>query len=166
MELDVPPEGRAAGWSYTAAWCRAYLFARSGEAQPRLLDIYPQRLYGGAPATVKVEVGLGLKAGPLEAEAGRIGTDLHLGQVTPVMLGFFGDQERMPYWELRPKDKPVLGIYHFWMIVEQPPGCGAVRLSVLGEGNLQTRLFNIPVGPAKRAWDNRQSIALARLAAP
>ncbi len=160
IELDLLPEGRAAGWSYTAAWCRACLFAPGGETQPRLLDIYPQRLYEGSPATVRVEVGLGLKAGPVEAEVGKVGTDLHVGQVTPVTVGFFGEEERMPYWELRAGDRAVLGIYHFWMIVEQPPGCSAVRLAVQGEGDLQTRFFNIPVGPKERAWGRRESVAL------
>jgi len=161
MEFDVPLEGREAGWAYSAAWCRAYLFSPGNETQPRVLDVYPQHLYEGQPATVKVEVGLGLQAGPLEIKVGSISTDLHLGQVTPVTVGFFGEEERTPYWELRAKEKPILGIYHFWLVVEQPPACDSVRLSALGEGNLQTRLFSIPVGPQNRLWGERQSIALA-----
>jgi hypothetical protein len=51
-------------------------------------------------------------------------------------------------------------MYHFWLVVEQPPACDAVRLSALGEGNLQTRLFSIPVGPPNRLWGKRESIAL------
>ena len=161
VEFDLLPEGRRSRWSYTVAWCRAYLFAPGSAVQPRLLDIYPQRLYEGQPRTVKAEVGLGLKAGPVEAEVSKVGTDLHVGQVTPVTVGFLGEGERSPYWELRPADKPILGVYHFWMIVEQPPGCGPIRLSALGEGNLQTRLFNIAVGPKERAWEKRESISLA-----
>jgi len=161
MEFDVPPEGREAGWAYSAAWCRAYLFSPGNETQPRVVDIYPQHLYEGQPATVKVEVGLGLQAGPIEIKVGSIGTDLHLGQVTPVTVGFFGEEERAPYWELRAKEKPILGIYHFWLVVEQPPTCSPVRLFALGEGNLQTRLFSIPVGPRNRLWGERRSIALA-----
>jgi len=38
--------------------------------QPRVLDIYPQHLYEGEPSSVKVEAGLGLKAGPVEVEVG------------------------------------------------------------------------------------------------
>jgi hypothetical protein len=160
LEFDVLPEGRKGGWSYSAAWCRAYLFSPGSTAQPRVLEIYPQRLYEGEPRTVKVEVGLGLKVEPVEVELGKVGTDLHIGQVTPVTVGFFGDEERSPYWELRAREKPILGVYHFWMIAEQPPECGPVRLAVLGEGDLQTRLFNIPVGPKERAWENRESIPL------
>lgn len=162
MELDALPEGREEGWTYTTAWCRAFLFSPGGDVQPRLLDIYPQRLYEGEPATVKVEVGLGLKAGPVEAKAGKASTDLHMGQVSPVTVGFLGEEERSPYWELRAGKRSILGLYHFWMIVEQPPGCGPVRLKVLGAGDLQTRLFTIPVGPKVRAWDDRrESVALA-----
>lgn len=160
LEFDVLPEGRKGGWSYSAAWCRAYLFSPGCETQPRVLTIFPQRLYDGEPRTVKVEVGLGLKVEPVEAEIAKVGTDLQLGQVMPATVGFLGEEERAPYWELRADEKSILGIYHFWMIVEQPPDCGPVRLAVLGEGNLQTRFFNTPVGPKERAWENRESITL------
>ena len=50
--------------------------------------------------------------------------------------------------------------YHFWLIVERPPGCGEVRLKVLGEGDLRTRLFTIPVGPKERAWEQRPNVVL------
>ncbi|MGQ9595690.1 MAG: hypothetical protein ACUVXH_14350 [Anaerolineae bacterium] len=161
MEFDVLPQGRKAGWAYTVAWCRAYLFSTETEVQPRLLDLYPQHLYEGGPTDVRVEVGLGLQAGPVEAKVAGLGTDLHLGQVTPVTLGFFGEEERAPYWELRAKEKSILGVYHFWMIVEQPSGCGRLRLAALGEGTLQTRLFTLPLGPKERVWANRGSISLA-----
>lgn len=164
LEFDVLPQGRKGGWSYSAAWCRAYLFARGSARQPRVLHIYPQQLYEGEPRTVTVEVGLALKAEPVEAEIAKVGTDLRLGQVMPATVGFMGEQERSPYWELRARDKPILGLYHFWMIVEQPPGCGPVRLCVLGEGDLQARLFNLPVGPKERAWENRESVPLGAAA--
>lgn len=161
MEFDVLPEGREAGWAYTAAWCRAYLFAPGSRVQPQVLALYPERLYEGKPTAVRVEVGLGLKAGPVEATPGKLSADLHLGQVTPVTLGFFGEEERAPYWELRAKEKPILGVYHFWLVVERPPGCDKVRLTALGEGDLRTRLFTIPVGPKERAWSSRRSIVLS-----
>ena len=97
-----------------------------------MLDIYPQHLYEGEPSPVKVEVGLGLKAGPVGVDVSSIGTDLHLGQVTPVTTGFFGREEREPRWELRARAKPILGVYHCWMIVERPAGCGPVRLATFG----------------------------------
>jgi hypothetical protein len=162
LEFDVPPAGREAHWAYSAAWCRAYFFAQNSQTQPQVLDVYPQRLYDGQPAAVKVGLELGLMAGPVEAKVGQIGTDLHLGQVTPVTVGFLGDEERTPYWELRAKDYPVLGVYHFWLMVGQPPGCGPVRFAMLGEGNLQTRFFNIPVGPKERVWQKRKSITLEK----
>ena len=161
MELDIVPEGRETGWAYVVAWCRAYLFSPGSEVQPRVLEVYPQRLYEGERSTVQVEVGLGLKAGPAEAQVGKIGTELHLGQVQPVTLGFLGEEERSPYWELRPAEKPILGIYHFWMIVEQPEGCGPVRVSVLGEGDLQAYILRIPVGPKNRVMEKRRSALIA-----
>jgi hypothetical protein len=162
LEFDVPPAGREAHWAYTNAWCQARLYSPNSQTQPQVLDVYPQRLYDGEPAAIKVALDLGFKAGPVEAKIGQIGTDLHLGQVTPVTVGFLGDEERAPYWELRAKDYPVLGVYHFWLMVGQPPGCGPVRLAVVGEGNLQTRFFIIPVGPKERVWQNRESITLEK----
>jgi len=162
LEFDVLPEGRKGNWSYSAAWCRAYLFSPGSGVKPRVLTVYPQRLYHGERRTVKVEVGLGVKVEPVEVEVAKIGTDLQLGCVMPVAMGFLGEEERAPYWELRRKDRPILGIYHFWMIVEQPPGCPLVRLAALGEGELQTRHFNIPVGPKERDWENRKSVVLTR----
>lgn len=161
MELDIAPEGREAGWAYAVAWCRAYLFSPGSAAQPRVLEVYPQRLYEGERTTVQVEIGLGLKAGPAEAQVGKIGTDLHLGQVQPVTVGFLGEEERSPYWELRAAEHPILGIYHFWMIVEQPEGGGPVRLAVQGEGDLRSHILRIPVGPKERAWRWRPSIPIS-----
>lgn len=161
MELDVPPERRTPRWGYSAAWCRAYLFAPESAIQPRVVWVYPQRLYEGEPRTVKIETGLGIDASPVRLDLLKIGTDLQVGQVTPVTLGFHGDEERSPYWELRAKDSPLLGLYHFWMIVEQPAGCGAVRIACLGEGDLRTRVLTIPVGPKERTWENRPSVVLA-----
>lgn len=160
LEFDIPWAERQTGWSYSVAWCRAYLFSPDSQAQPRVLAIYPQQLYAGEPAPFKVEVGLGLKGGPVEANLGQVSTDLHLGQVTPITIGFLGDEERKPYWELRAKNKPIFGLYHFWLTVERPPECGPVYLSAMGEGNLQARFFNIPVGPKDRAWASRQNVAL------
>lgn len=161
MEFDIVPEGKEAGWAYAVAWCRAYLFSPGSQVQPRVLEVYPQRLYEGERTSVQVEVGLGLKAGPAEAQVGRIGTDLHLGQVQPVTLGFLGEAERAPYWELRPAERPILGVYHFWMIVEQPEGCGPVRISVLGEGDVQAFILRIPVRPKKRVVEQRPSVLIA-----
>ena len=41
-----------------------------------------------------MEVGLGLKAGPVEVEVGSIGTDLHVGQVTPVTTAVFDRRDK------------------------------------------------------------------------
>lgn len=160
MELDVPPEVKSAGWHFKDAWCRVFLFTPGSNTQPRVLDIYPKRLYEGSPAAVKVGLGLGLSAGPLEAKVAEVSTDLHVGQVTPITLGFFGDEERAPYWELRSKGVPILGVYHFWLIVERPQGCRQVRLAVLGEGNLRSRLFVIPVGPQIRTMSDRKTVTI------
>lgn len=157
LEFDVADHS----WSYTQAWCRANLFAFAGQIQPRLLDIYPQRLYEGQPKTVQVQAGPSLKAADkLEVSLGSINLDMHLGQVTPVTLGFLGEGERRPYWHLQERDKPIRGIYHFWLLVEQPAGCQDICMKMLGEGDLRTKRFTIPVGPKKRQWEEREMVRL------
>lgn len=167
MELDVAASGgKTAGWAYRQAWCRAYLFAQSGSVQPRLLDIFPQRLYEGQPTTVQLKAEPAIKIAAVgELGLGSIATDLKLGQVTPVTLGFFGDEERNPYWQLQEKEKPLRGVFHFWLLLEQPPGCGPIRLAMLGEGDLQTSLFTIPVGPKVREMQKRPSMLLVDMLA-
>ncbi len=166
LELDVEPEGRKAGWGYQEAWCRAHLYAPTGTVQPRLLDIYPQRLYEGQPTVVKVEAKPALKVEKVvEASLGSVSADLRLGQVTPVTLGFFGEEERKPYWELQEKEKPIRGVYHFWLLVEQPPGCPTIHLAMLGEGDLRMKRFTIPVGPTERRLEFRKAVNLADILA-
>jgi hypothetical protein len=166
MELDIEPDGLRAGWGYRQAWCRAHLYAPTGAIHPRLLDIYPQQVYEGQPTAVKVEAKPALKVEKLlEASLGSVSTDLRLGQVTPVTLGFFGEEERKPYWELQEKEKPIRGAYHFWLLLEQPPGCAGIRLEMLGEGDLRIKRLIIPIGPKERRWGKRQAINLADILA-
>ncbi len=160
------PEGRKEGWSYQQAWCRAHLYAPTGTIQPRLLDIYPPRLYEGQPQVVQVQAEPAIKVESIaEASLGSISADLRLGQVTPVTLGFFGEEERKPYWELQEKEKPIRGAYHFWLLVEQPPGCAGIHLAMLGEGDLRMKRFTIPVGPTERRWGKRNAVNLADILA-
>jgi hypothetical protein len=166
LELDVDPKELKAGWGYRQAWCRAHLYAPGASVQPRLLDIYPLRLYEGQPMTVKVEAKPALKVEKLlEASLGSVSSDLRLGQVMPITLGFFGEAERKPYWQLQEKEKPIRGAYHFWLLVEQPPGCTGIRLGMLGEGDLRLKRFTIPVGPTERRWDRRREVDLLAIAA-
>ncbi|MBC7233908.1 MAG: hypothetical protein H5T68_11790 [Chloroflexi bacterium] len=161
VEFDVLPESREAGWYYESAWCRTSVFNPSGGVQPRVVDIFPQRIYSGFRDMVKVAIGPGITAGRVEAKLGEVGMDLHVGQVTPVTLGFFGEGERAPYWELRSKDFPILGAYHFWMVVEKPLECQQVHIIVWGEGNLRSQLFVLPVGPKVRVPEQRKKFLIA-----
>jgi hypothetical protein len=146
---------------YSDAKCRVNLLDPADGVHPRVWGIPPKGIFGGPPSTIKVAAGLGLTAGPLEAKVAEISTDIQMGQVTPVTLGFFGEEERAPYWELRSKEYPILGSYHFWMVVEKPAGCGQVSVGVLGKANLRSRFFVIPVGPKVRAPEKRKSITIA-----
>lgn len=146
-------------WKYTTVWHRVHLWA-DGDVQPRVVNLYPERLYEGKPHTVKVEAGPEIKAGPVELRMGKLSIDdIMIGEVSPVSLGFHGEEERNPYWELRPGPKRIEGIYHFWLLVEAPMGV-PVNLAALVEANLQAYRWSMPVGPKKRVWEDRQKVVL------
>lgn len=164
MELNVESEKHKLDWGYQKAWFRTSLYAPDSNVQPRVLDIYPQRIYAGGSQIVQVKAEPSLKiTSMVEASLGSISTDLQVGLVTPVTLGFFGEEERKPYWELQEKEKPIRGAYHFWALVDQSTGCGDIYLEILGEGNLCTTLLTIPVGPTVREWRRRKRVNLMDL---
>ena len=98
--------------------------------------------------------------GDASGSLGKISTDLRLGQVEPVVVGWKGAAEREPRWELRPQSKSLLGIRNCWLLIEVPEACGGARLAVRAEGDIQTRVGPIHVGPKERAWDKRQTVVI------
>lgn len=69
-------------------------------------------------------------------------------------------QERSPYGELRAQDHPILGSYHFWMIVARPALCRQAKVEVLCDGDLHSKLFLIPVAPKGRELEERKSFQI------
>ena len=106
----------------------------------------------GAPAFQASTTASAKASGASDAQSFNSDVDSRSKLVMPVTTGVFGREKRGPYWELQARVKPILGIYHCGMIVERPAGCGPIRLAAFGEGDLQTRLFTIPVRPKERAW--------------
>jgi hypothetical protein len=145
-------------WQFLAAWHRVFLWANS-ETQPRVLALYPERLYEGAPRTVKVEVEPKLKVEPVEFSLGKLSSDIMVGQVAAVILGFHGEQECSPFWEVRSGPKAIEGIYNFWLLLEVPRGI-PVNLVALADADLQVHVWRIPIGPKERERELRPKIIL------
>lgn len=158
FQFDIPPSDRRKGTRYTFARCQAYLWpAVSGEPQPTVYDIIPRDLYNGEPRKVKVTLGPQITIASFEASLGEVSSDITVGTVEPTIVGWPGDEERAPYWDLTPRNNVLLGIRHFWLVVELPEHCSGLRLAAMAEGDLQTHFGPIPVGPRERAWDGRMA---------
>ena len=146
---------------FVYARCTACLWsATANQPQPWVYDMFPRDLYEGEPQKVRLEFNPEIKAGSVEGSLGGISTDIAVGQITPVTVGFMGKEKREPHWDLRPKMKALLGVQFLWLVLAVPQGCDGARLAVFAEGDIQTRLGTISVGPKSRVWDNRPSIII------
>ncbi len=161
FQFDIPEAARSSGSRFVYARCAAYLWPAGGnEPQPTIYDLYPRDLYEGGPRRVEVKFAPELKVADIGGSLGKVSADVSLGQVEPVVVGWPGEGERAPYWELRPLSKKLLGVRHLWLLVEVPQGCSGVRLATLVEGDVETRFGPIPVGPKERMWDRRPSVVI------
>lgn len=161
FQFDVPQVARRSGVHFVNARCAAYLWPSArGEPQPTVYDLYPRDLYEGEPRKVSVKFAPELKVLQIGGVLGQISTDVSIGQVEPVVVGWPGEGERAPYWDLRPLSKLLLGVRHLWLLVEAPQGCSGVRLAAVVEGNVQTRFGSIFIGPTERVWDRRPSVLI------
>lgn len=166
FQFDVPQPAQKSGAHFVYARCAAYLWpAAGGEPQPTVYDLYPRDLYEGEPRKVAVKFRPEVKTVKVGVALGEISTDISVGQVEPVVVGWPGEDECTPYWELRPLSKRLLGVRHLWLLVEVPQGCNGVRLAAMVEGDVQTRFGPITIGPQERLWDNRPSVLIRTAAA-
>ena len=146
---------------FVYARCSACLWsATANQPQPWVYDMFPRDLYEGEPQKVRLEFNPEIKAGPVVGSLGGISTDIAVGQITPVTVGFMGKEKREPHWDLRPQTKALLGVQFLWLVLAIPQGCDGARLAVFAEGDIQTRLGTISVGPKSRVWENRPSIII------
>ena len=160
FQFDLTEEGRQESAQSTYARCEAYLWPVEGSAMPTVYEILPRDLYDGEPRQVHVEFGPQIKLGDVGGSIGKISTDFSVGRVEPVVVGFTGENERAPYWDLRPKSKSILGVRHLWLIIESPNNCGGIRLATRVQGDIETHFGPIPIGPKNRQWESRPSIVI------
>ena len=169
VEFDLPEELKAARYRYKKVYCRAELTADDDACHPTVLEVYPDRLFQGGPRTVKVEFKPALTWHEVEAGLGSATTDVQVGVVAPATVGFLGDHQRAPYWEMTEQQQEIRGRYHFWFVLDLPTGCdlNGMRLGVLGEGDLRFHLGPFPMGPKRRQREGEmQPIRLADVVRP
>lgn len=152
VEFDLPEELRAARYRYKKVYCRSELTADDAACRPTVLEVYPNHVYQGKPRIVKVEFKPALTWHEVEAGLGSATTDVQVGVVAPATVGFLGDEQRKPYWEMTEQQQEIRGRYHFWFVLDLPAGCDlrGMWLGVLGEGDLRFHLGPFPMGPKRR----------------
>ncbi len=168
VEFDLPDKLKEAQYRYRKAYYRAWLTAEGEACRPKVLRVYPDRLTKGGPQMVKVELSPSLKWAGVEGSLGGISADVQVGVVCPATVGFLGEEQCAPYWEMTEKDEAILGGFNFWFVVDVPPGCdpATIRLALLGEGDLKFNLGPLPMGPRRRVLTERPEITLAQMLRP
>ncbi len=163
FQFDVPQEAREEGARFVYARCSAYLWsAVDGQPQPTVYAVIPSDLYEGPEHKVSVKVGPQIKLTQVEASLGEVSTDFTVGVVEPAIVGWPGDDERAPYWELRPLSKTLLGLRHLWLVIEVPEKCQETRMAAMAEGDIQTHRFGlISIGPKERVWQSRPFVIIS-----
>jgi hypothetical protein len=160
FEFEIPKKNFDRGARFVYAHCQAAIRSLGGPFLPEVYDLYPQELYEGEQQKVSLKFGPSITIGKVGASLGEIGLDIALGQVAPVVVGYFGDQKQDPHWELRPRSKSLLGRQYLWLVLSMPEGCQGIRLSSRVDAEIQTKFGPVPVGPKTSAWDDRPSIII------
>jgi hypothetical protein len=162
FQFSLTREADAAGSRIISARCSAFLWpARPEEPTPTVYDLLPRDLYNGKPGEVTLKLSPSLNLGPVSGSIGEIGTSVRVGTVEPVVVGFPGRDEREPYWDLRPQRERLVGVRHFWLVVEVPVGCDGAWIATRVQAELQTRRLRVlPVGPKHLEWEDRPHILM------
>ena len=161
FEVEVSKAAHKAGAQFEYVQYSARMWAAaSSRLQPSVYDLYPAYLDEGKAREISVEFGPEIKVGDVGGSLGKISTDVRIGQVEPIIVGWKGDGEREPHWELRPQSKTLLGVRHLWMLIQVPEECQGARLAVQVEGDVQTHWGILPVGPKQRVWDQRKTVLI------
>lgn len=157
VEFDLPDELKEAKYRYKKAYCRAFLTTDDPACAPTVLEVYPDRLFEGEPRMVKVEFKPAITWEEVKADLGGATTDVQVGVVAPATVGFLGDEQRAPYWEMTEKQRELLGGYHFWFVLDVPKGCdlASIRLGLLGEGDLRFHMGPLAMGPKRRQREEK-----------
>ena len=162
FQFDFPDKVRDRGIHFVFARCEAYLWSSDNcQSQPRVYEVIPSQIYEGEPHKVTVKVGPEIKINDIGGSIGEVSTDFNVGYITPSIVGWTGEDERAPYWELRPNTKELLGTQHLWLLVEFPREGKGFRLATRAEAHLQTFLGPIAIGPKDRMWSSRPSVVIS-----
>ncbi len=162
FEFALSEEGKQENVRFTSARCYAHLWpVHAGQPAPTIYDVAPKDLREGERRKVGIRFGPSITLENIgETSLGEIGTDLEIGMVEPGCTGYTGRDGREPYWELTPRTHSLMGIRHFWMVVEVPQQCEAFRLGVRVEAVAQGYFGVLPLRGRETVRESLPSIVI------
>lgn len=161
FEFEIPNEQYQQGLRFTYARCSSYIWTTdTSVSKPEVYDLYPKDLYEGEPQKVSLKIGPEITVDKISGSVGEMSSDVVVGQISPVTVGYLGKDKQEPHWELRPQNKSLLGRQYLWMVICRPYDCDSFRLSAQAEAVIETKFGPFTIGPKIKSWDRRPSIRI------
>jgi hypothetical protein len=155
-ELDPGNEVRKLKAGFSAAKVSIPVWG-DGKAYTKVFSLFPMNLSEGKPQAVKLklEPTIGI-ASLVQVGLGSLETDILIGQVAPSIVGFKGEHEMRPYWNLQHHSQaPIYGMRDFWLLLEAPRISSYCFISCFIATTLQTAAGPVYLGPRKKDITHR-----------
>jgi len=160
LRFQFAPINKSA--KFLSAKCECYITGDPRVSdQPCVFDLYPKEMVDGEARNIRLKFEPKIGIFNLEASFGEFNTDIDVGQIVPVVIGYPGNNDRFPYWELRSGKYPIQGTRDFWLVLEQPQQCKAIQVRIRVEGVVQSFWGPIPLSPKNYLWENRPLFTIA-----
>jgi hypothetical protein len=155
-ELDPGNDARAAKAGFTSAKVSVPIWG-DGKNPTKVFSLFPIEINRGVPQSVKLKIEPTISvASVLEVGLGSLEADILIGQVAPSIVGFKGDYEMRPYWNLKHKRQaPLYGMRDFWLLLEAPEPSNHCYISCIIVSSLQTPAGLVSLGPKQKNIEHR-----------
>lgn len=147
-ELDPGNESRWFKAGFSAAKICVPIWG-DGKGTIKVFAIFPIDMNEGTSQVVKLKLDPSIEvASVISASLGSIETDILIGQIAPSVVGFKGEHEMRPYWNLQHHSQaPIYGIRNFWLLLEAPLMSKYCFISCYIVTALQTAIGPMYFGP-------------------
>lgn len=150
-ELDPGNDARQLKAGFSAAKVSVPVWG-DGKTYTKVFSLFPVELRNGTPQAVKIKLEPTIEvASTVKVGLGSLETDVLVGQVAPSIVGFKGDHEMRPYWNLEHSNQaPLYGMRNFWLLLEAPKLASHCFISCVISTSLQTMAGPLHFGPKQK----------------
>lgn len=147
-ELDPGNDARQLKAGFTAAKVLVPLWG-DGTTYTKVFSLFPVELRTGTPQAVKLKLEPAIEvASTVKVGLGSMEIDVLVGQVAPSIVGFRGEHEMRPYWNLESSNQaPLYGMRNFWLLLEAPKLSSHCFISCVITTSLQAAVGSFHFGP-------------------